>query len=402
MFIVLLLLLTLLAIGAFYVIFNTTKNTQKKFSANSDRRETKKKIHKKFIPIKHSNKIDGNHPIEEVILVAEQLDKHHAAIENSESKNELDTLFASTKANLLNLDPTEIIQAINKFKPYEQINMMNINAQIHVITTEIIEQINKLTVDEKQIIIISEKVCALALIAESFKNLRIQYEKLLDKDLNDESLDDIIEDSLGIVPTLELGQSECKKLLDFFATFKAFIAITPFLEIQLKEIQSFTQVILEILDTPNGQISHNQTQNLSDIQPQLLDRYRNFFDYFNGLNRGMLEGLQTLKSSALRDIRASQTTLIEIIDNIEEQIEISNYFSSGSGKSENEFNNYFTKIRNLMKSNKSSHSIGIGLIESSQVFFEARAKDADKLINSPYTKQLDQILSRAVRSIERL
>ena len=88
----------------------------------------------------------------------------------------MDTIFASTKANLLNLDPTEIIQAINKFKPYEQINMMNINAQIHVITTEIIEQINKLTVDEKQIIIISEKVCALALIAESFKNLRIQCE----------------------------------------------------------------------------------------------------------------------------------------------------------------------------------------------------------------------------------
>ena len=57
---------------------------------------------------------------------------------------------------------------------------------------------------------------------------------------------------------------------------------------------------------------------------------------------------------------------------------------------------------NLMKSNKSSHSIGIGLIESSQVFFEARAKDAEKLINSPCTKQLDQILSRAVRSIERL
>ena len=105
----------------------------------------------------------------------------------------------------------------------------------------------------------------------------------------------------------------------------------------------------------------------------------------------MLEGLQTLKSSALRDIRESQTTLIEIIENIEEQIEISNYFSSGSGKSENEFNNYFNKIRNLMKSNKSAHSIGIGLIESSQVF-EARAKDAEQLINSPYTKQLDQIL----------
>ena len=66
---------------------------------------------------------------------------------------------------------------------------------------------------------------------------------------------------------------------------------------------------------------------------------------------------------------------------------ISNYFY-GSGKSENEFNNV-NKIRNLMKSNKSAHSIGIGLIESSQVF-EARAKDAEKLINFLVLgKQLD-------------
>ena len=55
-----------------------------------------------------------------------------------------------------------------------------------------------------------------------------------------------------------------------------------------------------------------------------------------------------------------------------------------------------------MNSNKSSKIIGIGLIESSQSFFEARAVDADKLLDCPYVKKLDQILARVLRTIERL
>ena len=120
------------------------------------------------------------------------------------------------------------------------------------------------------------------------------------------------------------------------------------------------------------------------------------------MNNGIFEGLKILKSSAIRDVRESQSTLIEIIENLDNQIETCNYFASGAGKSENEFNSYFNKIKNIMNSSKSAKIIGIGLIESSQSFFEARAIDADELLNCPYVKKLDQILARVLRTIERL
>ena len=126
------------------------------------------------------------------------------------------------------------------------------------------------------------------------------------------------------------------------------------MKIQLQEIQDFTQAILEIITTSNGELTNDQFENLQNIRPQLLNRYRNFFNHFSALNNGIFEGLKILKSSAIRDFRESQSTLIEIIENIDDQIETCNYFASGAGKSENEFNSYFNKIKNIMNSNKSS------------------------------------------------
>jgi len=389
--------------ATFYLTFktdNNVKSIETKFEA--EKSGSKKFLHKKSIKNDHSNQIDENHPIEELINISGQLDRYNTNNESSELQNSLAELFVNTKANLMNLDTSIIIQASSIFQPHEQISMMNLNNQIHTTTTEIIEHINKLTLDTSQIIIISKKVKALTLIEKSLTELIKKYEDLNNKELPEETLEELIEDSLGIAPSAELGQSEYKKFFDFYSIYKAFRALDPFLKIQLQEIQDFTDTILEILKAPNGVLSDDQFQSLQNIQPQLLLRYRNFFDYFKALNQGIFEGLQILKSSTLRDIRESQTTLIEIIENIEDQIETCNYFCSGSGKSEHEFNNYFNKIRDVMNSNKSSKSVGIGLIESSQSFFEVRASDADKLFNSVYTKKVDQILSRVIRTIERL
>ena len=175
-----------------------------------------------------------------------------------------------------------------------------------------------------------------------------------------------------------------------------------FLKLQLQEIQDLTTKILEILKEAHNELSDEQFQILLDIQPQLLNRYRNFFNHFNDLNNGIYEGLQIFKSSTLRDFRESQTTLIQIIENIDDQLETCSYFASGSGKSENEFNGYFNKIKVVFNSKKSSKSLGIGLQESAQSFFEARAVDADNLINCGNLMKLDQIISRVVRTIERL
>ncbi len=388
---------------AFYLIFKTNskvENNTTKF--NSEKSGPKKFLHRKSIHTDYSNRMDENHPIEELIIISEQLDRYNSNDENSESQNSFVELFANTKANLVNLDTSIIIQASSIFQPREQISMMNISDHIHITTSEIIEQINKLTLDTSQIIVISEKVKALTLIEKSLKDLIKKHKELTTKELPEETLKELIEDSLGIAPSLELGRAEYKKFFDFYSTYKAFRALYPFQKIRLQEIQDFTHTILEILKTPNGLLTDDQFQSLQNIQPQLLVRYRNFFDYFKSLNQGIFEGLKILKSSTLRDIRESQTTLIEIIENIEDQIETCNYFCSGSGKSEHEFNNYFNKIRDVMNSNKSSKSVGIGLIESSQSFFEARASDADELFNSTYMKTVDQILSRVIRTIERL
>ena len=207
---------------------------------------------------------------------------------------------------------------------------------------------------------------------------------------------------MGIVPTAELGQTECKKFLTFYSIYKAFRLVTPFLKLQLQEIQDLTTKILEILKEAHTELSDEQFQILLDIQPQLLNRYRNFFNHFNNLNNGIYEGLQIFKSSTLRDFRESQTTLIQIVENIDDQLETCSYFASGSGKSENEFNGYFNKIKTVFNSKKSSKSLGIGLQESAQSFFEARAVDADNLINCSNLMKLDQIISRVVRTIERL
>ena len=126
------------------------------------------------------------------------------------SQSDSAELFIKTKTNLLNLDIDAMIQAANTFKPYDQISMLNLNDQLHTITTEIIEQINKLTIDASQILVISKKIEALVLIEESLINLTNIHEKLVSKELTEESFKEMIEDTLGVAPSSELGRSEYK------------------------------------------------------------------------------------------------------------------------------------------------------------------------------------------------
>ncbi len=394
----------------FYIAFRNDGNkssNKKNISENSSPTpRPRNSPHRKSIHNNNSNEISEIHPLEELKSISEHFDKYCETNKqnnvNSNSENELDELILETKSNLTKLDTEVMILATSQFKPYDPIRMMNLNDQINIITDEIIEQVNRMTQDASQVLMVSKKINALNTIEDSLRNLIDECNRLETKELNDETAKDLIEDSMGIAPTAELGQNECKKFLTFYSIYKAFRVVTPFLKLQLQEIQDLTTKILEILkEAPNG-LSDEQFQILLDIQPQLLNRYRNFFNHFNDLNNGIYEGLQIFKSSTLRDFRESQTTLIEIIENIDDQLETCSYFASGSGKSENEFNGYFNKIKAVFNSKKSSKSLGIGLQESAQSFFEARAVDADNLINCSNLMKLDQIISRVVRTIERV
>ena len=394
----------------FYVAFKNDGNkaSRKKNTSenNTSKSSSRNSPHRKSIHSNKSHEISEIHPLEELKSISEHFDKYfETTLENSQYSNsdsELDKLILETKSNLNSLDTESMILASNKFKPYDPIKMMSLSEQINMITDEIIEQVNRMTLDSSQILMISKKIDSLKAIEHSLRNLIDECDRLETKELSNEGAKELIEDSIGIVPTAELGQTECKKFLTFYSIYKAFRVVTPFLKLQLQEIQDFTTKIVELLKEAHNELSDEQFQILIDIQPQLLNRYRNFFNHFNDLNNGIYEGLQIFKSSTLRDFRESQTTLIQIIENIDDQLETCAYFANGSGKSENEFNSYFNKIKAVFNSKKSSKSLGIGLQESAQSFFEARAVDADNLINCGNLTKLDQIISRVVRNIERV
>ena len=81
-------------------------------------------------------------------------------------------------------------------------------------------------------------------------------------------------------------------------------------------------------------------QRLNDIEIKLglfRSRYTDDDPLIIRLEQDKESIAKLLKSSAIRDVRESQSTLIEIIENIDDQIETCNYFASGTGKSENEF-----------------------------------------------------------------
>ena len=378
------------------------KNISKNSSEQSRSRNSP---HRKSI-YNNSIEISEIHPLEDLKSISQHFDKYsEIAINHKQSDswdNELDNLMRETKSNLTNLDTESVILASSKFKPYDPIKMMSLADQISIITDEIIEQVNRMTLDRSQILMIAKKINSLNTIEQSLRNLIDECNRLETKKLSNENAKELIEDSMGIVPTAELGQTEYQKFMTFYSVYKAYRVVTPFLQLQLQEIQEFTAKILEILKEANNEVSEEDFQKLLDIQPQLLNRYQNFFNYFNDLNNGIFQGLQIFKSSTLRDFRDSQSTLIKIIENIDDQLETCSYFASGSGKSENEFNGYFNKIKAIFNSRKSSKSLGIGLQESAQSFFEARATDASNLINCSNLIQFDQIISRVVRTIERL
>ena len=210
----LILFLILLIATAFYLTFTNKKNGQiNKRKVNSKNSVSNKLSYKKSIYTDRVDQMDENHPLQELSNISESFDKYNN--DSSVAQSDSGELFIKTKTNLLNLHVDAMIQAANTFKPCDQISMLNLNDQLHTITAEIIEQINKLTIDPSQILVISKKIEALALIEEYLVNLTNTYEKLVNKELTEESFKEMIEDTLGVAPSSELGRSEYKKFLDF-------------------------------------------------------------------------------------------------------------------------------------------------------------------------------------------
>lgn len=324
---------------------------------------------------------------------AENTDK----LTNQKSMHDID----ACKKILTTLNPVLINSNTNKIISPDSV-FSDSQKQIILLIEKLICQINQLLNDSSILTVIKEKLDVLIALEDKLTSLMADQVKLASKNLNEDQANEIIEDTMGIIPTLKLAESEYHNFLDFYFNYKLCISLIPFFEIQLDQINTHTKQVLEFLVETDEALSSTKLSYIVNIQSEFLELYRSFFNYFHYLYTGLEIYLNALKSSSLREVYQSKSTIIELLEVIEELLDTCRYFAPNKGTSENEFNIFFKKVREIACSNKPKTLLSIGARESFQIFFETRAESASTLIKNQHLLKIDQILSRVSRSFQSL
>lgn len=299
------------------------------------------------------------------------------------------------------LNPTLMSSNINKLLSSDNV-FCDSHDQIILLIKELIEEINLLLREPFILPFIKEKLNALTVLEDKVSSLLAERSKLVTKNLNQVQAEEIIEDTMGIIPTVKLAQSQYNNFINFYFNYKLCHSLIPHFEIQLNQINTYNEQVLDFLEETDEVLFIEKSSRILSSQSEFLGLYRSYFNYFNYLYLGLETYLNVLKSSTLREIYQSKSSIIELLEVIEDILETCNYFAHNQATSENEFNNFFNKFRQVGTSSKSKTLLSIGVRESAKIFFETRARNAESLIQNQHLLKIDQILSRVNRSFQSL
>lgn len=342
--------------------------------------------------------------LKQLCSINEKINEYYSEDSNtlSDLKSTDDQQTITLCKNMLSaLNPTLMSSNINKIISSDNV-FCDSHDQIILLIKELIEEINLLLRDPFILPFIKEKLNALTVLEDKVTLLLAERSKLVTKNLNQIQAEEIIEDTMGIIPTVKLAQSQYNNFTNFYFNYKLCHSLIPHFEIQLNQIYTYNEQVLDFLAETDEVLFIEKSSRILGIQSKFLGLYRSYFNYFNYLYLGLETYLNVLKSSSLREIYQSKSSIIELLEVIEDILETCNYFAHNEGTSENEFNNFFNKIRQVGSSRKSKTLLSIGVRESAKVFFETRAKNAESLIKNQQLLKIDQILSRVNRSFQSL
>lgn len=386
--------LIIITVGSYYMISN---------NSNSNKFRDKSKKSQKIKTQLRDGEDLGDwlqqlHSIHQNLNSYYSKQQEYLANTNPQKQN---NLIKSCQSILLKLDSSDLCETLERITSSDN-ELSDTSDQAIIIIQKLIEEINQLINNSSNISSIESKLIALSQFEEKIMDISKEHDELKIKNLDQELANEIIEDTMGIVPTLQLAETEFHRFLRFYFNYKAYRSLIPFLEIQLQEIDSYTHRIIDYLTTDHEVSTQEDMECILAFQPKLLATYKSFFDYFYNFYTGLEIELEALKNSNLREIQNSKTTIVSLIENLQELLEICLSFGNNRGNAEHEYNNFFNKIKNIETSKKIKKSLSIGLKESAQIFFESRAQNAQNLLRNDHQLKVDQIVSRVIRSFHSL
>lgn len=352
------------------------------------------------------------HPLEQISLVQEKLNKYAEATANEiDSDTEAASFRQSmdiTRLNIESFTPTDLIQALNSFAPIHCNYRFGLDNELNIIAQKFCQMIYNLPSHPEDMYAIESLSASFFNFQNSLFEMIEEYQSFDEKSYPDDLIERLVENPMRIISTQELWEGECKTFFNWYYTMRCYFLVAKFYQSEGKNLENKVSKLNTILSNAKVEITTEDYQWVQQNQKKILDGFQSIFSLYQRFFEAILVILSQFDESQISIISQSKNNIEAWKAKILDRYLPTCYgFTPPSTTDEYncgdylmEYQGHIQKIVSNKPNSLKKTTLSIGASESAQSFFNQRLRDTQGFLNLVLIDEMDRMLSDVFRQIK--
>lgn len=352
------------------------------------------------------------HPLEQITLVQEKLNKYAEATANEiDSDTEAANFRQSMDIARLNIEsftPGDLIGALNSFAPIHCNYRFGLDNELNIISQKFCQMIYNLPSHPEDMYAIESLSASFFNFQNNLFDMIEEYQTFDDKSYPDDLIERLVENPMRIISTQELWEGECKVFFNWYYTLRCYFLMSKFYQNEGKLLEKNIARMNTILSNAKDEITTEDYQWVQHNQKKILDAFQSIFSLYQRFFEAILvilsqfeESQITIISNSKKDIETWKSKILErylptcfgfVPPSTTDEYTCGDYLM--------EYQGHIQKIVSNKPNSLKKSSLSIGASESAQAFFNQRLRDCQGFLNLVLIDEMDRMLNEVFRQIK--
>lgn len=352
------------------------------------------------------------HPLEQITLVQEKLNKYAEATANEiESDTEAANFRQSMDIARLNIEsftPDDLIQALNSFAPIHCNYRFGLDNELNIISQKFCQMIYNLPSHPEDMYTIESLSASFFNFQNNLLDMIEEYQQFDNKSYPDDLVERLVDNPMRIISTQDLWEGECKVFFNWYYTLRCYFLMSKFYKEEGKTLEKNIAKLNKILANAKTEVTLEDYQWVQHNQKKILDAFQSLFSLYQRFFEAILVILSQFNESQITIISESKKDIETWKDKILERylptcygfVPPSTTDEFNCGDYLMEYQGHIQKIVTNKPNALKKSALSIGASESAQSFFNQRLRDTQGFLNLVLIDEMDRMLNEVFRQIK--
>ena len=341
------------------------------------------------------------HPLEMTRTLASKFDRYVEVVEKRVKDNEYLTRFLVSKdkveSDLRTLSVERLLLIVKKFDPILLEYGLMLNSGFMRLYEEISQLAFSLPNLPENIFALERRTAIFGDFEASITQVDEEYEKFMARGVPLSKINPLLRAGLNTELAQLRAKEEVGKILDFYYHLRIFTLFHGFHEIHQEEIGVEVQELKNCLDLGREGIGEELLRKIEFHQNRLLDFLQTHHTWYHSLYEGIRRGMEMLQDLEALSITENEEIIASFHSQLLEDIlPVCSSFSIPQTKGTVAYRAGFDKVKDTVRGSGSQKTLSVGLVESLQVYLDARQRESETLMTSHLVEQTLKILESYV------